>query len=38
MLSQLASGTKPDEIAIKINLGQWHLIIIFLRKIIFTET
>ena len=34
MLSQLASGIKPDKIIIKTNLNYWHLIAFFLRKII----
>ena len=37
VLSQLSSGTSPDEIVIKINLGQWHLVAFFLRKIIPAE-
>ena len=38
VLSQLASGTRPNKIVTKINLVQWHLVVFFLRKIIPAET
>ena len=38
MLSQLASGTSPDEVVIKTDLSQWHLVAFFSRKIIPVET
>ena len=38
MLSQLASKTKPDGIVTKTNLGQWHLVVFFSRKMILAET
>ena len=34
MLSQFASETRPDEVVTKTNLGQWHLIAFFFRKMI----
>ena len=37
MLNQLVSGTKPEEIVTKTDLGQWHLVAFFLRKIIPVE-
>ena len=38
VLSQLASGTKPDEIVTKTDLSQWHLIAFFSKKMIPAET
>ena len=38
MLSQLASGTSPDGVVTKANLGQWHPIVFFSRKMIPVET
>ena len=38
MLSQLASGTSSDGIVTKIDLGQWHPIAFFSRKMIPVET
>ena len=38
MLSQLASWTSPDKIITKANLGQWHLVAFFSKKIILVET
>ena len=38
MLSQLASGISPDGVVTKANLGQWHPVAIFSRKIIPAET
>ena len=38
MLSQLASGTSLDGVVTKTNLGQWHLIAFFSRKMIPAET
>ena len=38
MLSQLASGTRPDRIVTKANLGQWHPVAFFSRKMILAET
>ena len=37
VLSQLTSGTNPDRIVTKANLGQWHLIAFFSRKMILAE-
>ena len=34
----LASKTRPDRVIIKTDLGQWHPIAFFLRKIIPAET
>ena len=34
MLNQLVSGTRPDGVVIKTNLGQWYLIAFFSRKMI----
>ena len=36
--SQLASETRPDRVVTKTDLGQWHLVAFFSRKIIFAET
>ena len=38
MLSQLASRTSPDGVVTKTNLGQWHPVAFFSRKIIPAET
>ena len=38
MLSKLVFETKPDGVVTKINLGQWQLVTLFLRKIILTKT
>ena len=38
VLSQLASKTRPDEVVIKTDLGQWHPVAFFSRKIILAET
>ena len=38
VLSQLASGTSPDEIVTKADLSQWHPVAFFSRKMIPTET
>ena len=38
VLSQLTFRTSPNGIVIKTDLGQWHLIAFFLRKIIPAET
>ena len=38
MLSQLAFGTRPDRVAIKTDLDQWHLVVFFFRKMIPVET
>ena len=38
VLSQLSSGTRPDGIVTKYNLGQWHLVAFFSRKIISAKT
>ena len=38
MLSQLASGIRPDRVVTKTDLGQWYLIVFFLRKIILAKT
>ena len=38
VLSQLASGTSLDAVVIKTDLGQWHLVAFFSRKIIPAET
>ena len=38
VLSQLASGTSPDGIVTKADLGQWHPVAFFSRKMIPTET
>ena len=37
MLSQLASGTSPDGVVTKADLGQWYLVAFFSRKMIPTE-
>ena len=38
MLSQLASETRPNGVVIKTDLGQWHLVAFFLKKIIPAKT
>ena len=38
VLCQLSSGTRTDEIVTKADLGQWHPIVIFSRKMIPVET
>ena len=38
VLSQLASETRPDGVVIKTDLGQWHPIALFSRKMIPAET
>ena len=38
VLSQLTSGTSPDEIVTKTDLGQWYPVAFFFRKIIPAET
>ena len=38
VLSQLTSGTNPDRVVTKADLGQWHPVAFFLRKIIPAET
>ena len=38
VLSQLASGTSPDGVVTKTDLGQWHPVAFFSRKIIPAET
>ena len=38
VLSQLASGTSPDEVVTKADLGQWHPLAFFSRKMIPAET
>ena len=38
VLSQLTSGTSPNEAVIKTNLGQWYLVAFFLKKMILAET
>ena len=38
VLNQLTSGTNPNRIVTKIDLGQWHLVAFFSRKIIPAET
>ena len=38
VLSQLASGTSLDGVVTKTNLGQWHPVVFFLRKMISVET
>ena len=38
VFSQLASGISPDGVVTKTDLGQWHLVAFFLRKMILTET
>ena len=38
ILSQLISGTNPDGVVTKVDLGQWHLIAYFSRKMIPAET
>ena len=38
VLSQLASGIKPDRVLTKTNLGQWYSLAFFSRKMIPVET
>ena len=38
VLSQLASGTSPDGVVTKADLGQWHPVAFFSRKMIPAET
>ena len=38
VLSQLTSGTSPDGVVIKTDLGKWHPVAFFLRKMIPAET
>ena len=38
VLSQLSSGNRPDKIVIKVDLGQWHPVVFFSRKMIPAET
>ena len=38
VLSQLTSGTSPDEVVTKADLGQWHPVLFFSRKMIPAET
>ena len=38
MLSQLSSGTNPDGVVTKADLGQWYLVAFFWRKMISVET
>ena len=38
VLSQLVSGTSSDRIVTKTNLGQWHPVAFFSRKLIFADT
>ena len=38
VLSQLAFRTSPDGVVTKIDLGQWHLVAFFLRKMIPAKT
>ena len=38
ILSQLSSGTRLDEIVSKADLGQWHPVAFFFRKMILVET
>ena len=38
VLSQLASETSSDGVVTKADLGQWHLVVFFSRKMILTET
>ena len=38
MLSQLAFETRPDRVVTKIDLGQWHPVAFFSRKMILAET
>ena len=37
VLNQLAFKTRPDRIVTKTNLGQWHLVLFFSRKMILAE-
>ena len=38
VLSQLFSGARPDEVVTKSNLGQWHPVAFFSKKMISAET
>ena len=38
VLSQLVSETSPNGVVTKTDLDQWHLVAIFLRKMILVET
>ena len=38
VLSQLTSGTNPNGVVTKANLGQWHLVAFFSRKMISVKT
>ena len=38
MLSQLVSGTSPDGVVTKTDLGQWHSVAFFFRKMIHAKT
>ena len=38
ILTQLFSGTRPDEVVTKTDLGQWHLVAFLSKKRIFIET
>ena len=38
VLSQLVSGTSPDGVVTKANLGQWYLVVFFSKKLIPVET
>ena len=38
VLSELTSGTSPDGVVTKTNLGQWHPVAFFFRKMILVET
>ena len=38
VLSQLASGTSPDGVVTKADLGQWHPVAFFSRKMTLAET
>ena len=38
VLSQVAFGTRPNGVVTKTNLGQWHLVAFFSRKMIPAET
>ena len=38
VLSQLTFGTNPDKVVTKTDLGQWHLVAFFSKKMIFIKT
>ena len=38
VLSQLTSGTNPNEVVIKADFSQWHLVAFFSKKMILTKT